>query len=374
MSAAQSVLFHHGANIPDDGEATLFIVAPSGGARRPANLTVNTHPPQGSLQRPSSVSDSDTDEDRREQWQFRPDPEQLYDNLQQFFPKVDLDKPIVEPVSTPSTPSSESPRNTLDLHRPPPVHPARHQPGAILASSSKDPEGTVKAHARGAFAALKDAFNKNDTRRSIRQAADKKRSMIKANKEGVIEPTAVRHDEVTRLKRSSSMWGHKVVEVTPSKLASGLPQTVPESPSTEDRHATLNWVKGELIGKGSYGRVYLALNVTTGDMMAVKQVELPANEQERNDSRQTSVVDALKSEIDLLKDLYHPNIVAYLGEFRVERLSSFADSILRMRGECGAPVNLPRVRSRWNNCNHLSHTKSRPLRGAAGQVLYAPDP
>jgi hypothetical protein len=70
MSAAQSVLFHHGANIPDDGEATLFIVAPSGGARRPANLTVNTHPPQGSLQRPSSVSDSDTDEDRREQWQF----------------------------------------------------------------------------------------------------------------------------------------------------------------------------------------------------------------------------------------------------------------------------------------------------------------
>ncbi|TXT15684.1 hypothetical protein VHUM_00187 [Vanrija humicola] len=124
------------------------------------------------------------------------------------------------------------------------------------------------------------------------------------------------------------MWGHKVVEVTPSKLASGVPQTVPESPSTEDRHATLNWVKGELIGKGSYGRVYLALNVTTGDMMAVKQVELPANEQERNDSRQTSVVDALKSEIDLLKDLYHPNIVAYLGcEASVEHLSIFLEYV-----------------------------------------------
>jgi hypothetical protein len=69
MSAAQSVLFHHGANIPDDGEATLFIVAPpEAPAGRESHS--NTQPPQGSLQRPSSVSDSDTDEDRREQWQF----------------------------------------------------------------------------------------------------------------------------------------------------------------------------------------------------------------------------------------------------------------------------------------------------------------
>jgi mitogen-activated protein kinase kinase kinase len=85
--------------------------------------------------------------------------------------------------------------------------------------------------------------------------------------------------------------------------------------------ATLTWVKGELIGKGSYGRVYIALNVTTGDMMAVKQVELPATERDRNDRRQLSMIDALKSEIALLRDLYHPNIVAYLGE-RVVSLRS----------------------------------------------------
>jgi mitogen-activated protein kinase kinase kinase len=78
--------------------------------------------------------------------------------------------------------------------------------------------------------------------------------------------------------------------------------------------ATLTWVKGELIGKGSYGRVYLGLNVTTGDMMAVKQVELPVTEQARNDRRQVGMIEALQSEIALLKDMYHPNIVTYLGE------------------------------------------------------------
>ena len=81
--------------------------------------------------------------------------------------------------------------------------------------------------------------------------------------------------------------------------------------------AILTWVKGELIGKGSYGRVYIALNVTTGDMMAVKQVELPATERDRNDRRQMGMIEALQSEIALLKDMYHSNIVAYLGELEL---------------------------------------------------------
>lgn len=75
----------------------------------------------------------------------------------------------------------------------------------------------------------------------------------------------------------------------------------------------MTWVKGELIGKGTYGRVYLALNATTGDMIAVKQVEMPSTELDRQDARQASMIEALKSEIALLKDLDHPNVVQYLG-------------------------------------------------------------
>ena len=75
----------------------------------------------------------------------------------------------------------------------------------------------------------------------------------------------------------------------------------------------MTWVKGDLIGKGTYGRVYLALNATTGDMIAVKQVEMPRTDTEREDARQTGMIEALKSEIALLKDLDHPQVVAYLG-------------------------------------------------------------
>jgi len=74
---------------------------------------------------------------------------------------------------------------------------------------------------------------------------------------------------------------------------------------------TPEWMKGTLIGSGSFGSVYLALNSRTGELMAVKQVEMPTNAKE--DPRKQSMIDALSREIALLKDLQHPNIVQYLS-------------------------------------------------------------
>lgn len=132
------------------------------------------------------------------------------------------------------------------------------------------------------------------------------------------QPKEPQQKDEMKLSRRMSLWGHKVVEVTASKLNLGqIPLTTPESPAEteaeDSKPQTLNWVKGELIGKGSYGRVYIALNITTGDMMAVKQVELPATERDRNDRKQLGQIESLRQEIALLKDMYHPNIVAYLG-------------------------------------------------------------
>ncbi|KAH9906227.1 protein kinase-like domain-containing protein [Xylariomycetidae sp. FL2044] len=74
------------------------------------------------------------------------------------------------------------------------------------------------------------------------------------------------------------------------------------------------WMKGALIGQGSFGSVYLALHAVTGELLAVKQVEAPspgANSQ--TDARKKSMIEALKREIGLLRDLRHANIVQYLG-------------------------------------------------------------
>ena len=74
------------------------------------------------------------------------------------------------------------------------------------------------------------------------------------------------------------------------------------------------WMKGALIGQGSFGSVYLALHAVTGELLAVKQVEAPApGANGQGDNRKKSMIDALKREISLLRELRHPNIVQYLG-------------------------------------------------------------
>ncbi|KAJ7774563.1 ste11-like protein [Mycena maculata] len=78
----------------------------------------------------------------------------------------------------------------------------------------------------------------------------------------------------------------------------------------EERQAT-KWIKGALIGAGSFGKVYLGMDASTGLLMAVKQVELPTGSAP-NQERKKSMLSALEREIELLKDLQHENIVQYL--------------------------------------------------------------
>ncbi|PLW27115.1 hypothetical protein PCANC_23219 [Puccinia coronata f. sp. avenae] len=62
---------------------------------------------------------------------------------------------------------------------------------------------------------------------------------------------------------------------------------------------------GEVLGRGAFGCVFRALNWSTGETVAVKQVGLS------NIPR--SELPEIMSEIDLLKNLDHPNIVQYRG-------------------------------------------------------------
>lgn len=64
-----------------------------------------------------------------------------------------------------------------------------------------------------------------------------------------------------------------------------------------------HWITGKLIGQGSYGKVFYAMNEDNGHIFAVKQVDI----------KNKVMVDSLNAEIDLLTGLKHENIVVYYG-------------------------------------------------------------
>ncbi|KAG8532176.1 uncharacterized protein KY384_003816 [Bacidia gigantensis] len=80
-----------------------------------------------------------------------------------------------------------------------------------------------------------------------------------------------------------------------------------------DSWDNVRWMQGALIGQGSFGSVFLALHAVTGELMAVKQVEMPSKTNSVLDKKKENMLAALKREIDLLRDLQHENIVQYLG-------------------------------------------------------------
>ncbi|XP_019240923.1 PREDICTED: mitogen-activated protein kinase kinase kinase YODA-like isoform X2 [Nicotiana attenuata] len=80
----------------------------------------------------------------------------------------------------------------------------------------------------------------------------------------------------------------------------------PPSPASQ-------WKKGRLIGRGTFGHVYLGFNSESGEMCAMKEVTLFSDDAKSRESAQQ-----LGQEISLLSRLRHPNIVQYYGSEAVD--------------------------------------------------------
>ncbi|XP_028770819.1 mitogen-activated protein kinase kinase kinase NPK1 isoform X2 [Neltuma alba] len=95
-----------------------------------------------------------------------------------------------------------------------------------------------------------------------------------------------------------------------------FPASSPLPPITKESSLMIRWRKGELIGCGAFGRVYMGMNLDSGELLAVKQVLIAASSASK-EKAQTHIKE-LEEEVKLLKDLSHPNIVRYLGTVREE--------------------------------------------------------
>ncbi|MCO5549575.1 hypothetical protein L7F22_003047 [Adiantum nelumboides] len=83
---------------------------------------------------------------------------------------------------------------------------------------------------------------------------------------------------------------------------------------TEEGKADVTLQLGNCIGRGQFGSVYRALNLNTGQMVAVKRIKL--------NNRSEDEVTQLMHEVELLKSLVHPSVVKYEGLVRGEDVVS----------------------------------------------------
>lgn len=272
-------------------------------------------------------SDSSDDEEpnRRDSfvngdvWASRPAVEGVIDNLDSFFPDVDLDAPYLEEPPSPNTAKGDSdaaatirarqdavsstsqsigdanhiPSDTSTM-RPPPAP----QGGSIVARRNLDRSGGLS--------------RKKSIREVARGAAHRTKSVSSAGPQ--------QSGNLLR-RKSTKMFGAKIMQISPkpgtrlSKL-DPIPQNAPApetSGSVPQRQPTFRIIRGQLIGKGTYGRVYLGMNADNGEVLAVKQVEINARLAGSDRDRIKEMVAALDQEIDTMQHLEHPNIVQYLG-------------------------------------------------------------
>ncbi|KAJ4489640.1 hypothetical protein C8J55DRAFT_422362 [Lentinula edodes] len=70
---------------------------------------------------------------------------------------------------------------------------------------------------------------------------------------------------------------------------------------------SIRWQQGRFIGAGAFGSVYLAVNLDTGGLMAVKEIKF------QELSGIPNLYSQIKDELSVMEMLHHPNVVEYYG-------------------------------------------------------------
>ncbi|KAF2758196.1 Pkinase-domain-containing protein [Pseudovirgaria hyperparasitica] len=256
-------------------------------------------------------------------WANRPPAEALVEHLDEFFPNVNLDQSIEDEVnSPPSSPlgggAEASNKSSTNVSR------------ATTPMSSADDEGDV-------LGSNESTLKRGDTyktvaQRNIRRSGGLNRSKSirevvkgayqhpdKRSMPGPARISTIKSGDITR-RKSTKMFNAKIEQVKPSRQSKLIPlDTIPQDQiPVPQRQQTFKWVKGQLIGKGTFGRVYLGMNLTTGELLAVKQVEVKQQAAGQDKEKMRELVKSLDIEIDTMQHLDHPNIVQYLGCERKE--------------------------------------------------------
>ncbi|XP_068645682.1 mitogen-activated protein kinase kinase kinase YODA-like isoform X2 [Aristolochia californica] len=100
-----------------------------------------------------------------------------------------------------------------------------------------------------------------------------------------------------------------------SNSAATTSPSLPRSPGRAENPTSpgSRWKKGKLLGRGTFGHVYVGFNSESGEMCAMKEVTLFSDDAKSKESAKQ-----LMQEISLLSRLRHQNIVQYYGSETVD--------------------------------------------------------
>ncbi|KAL2268319.1 hypothetical protein VTJ83DRAFT_3165 [Remersonia thermophila] len=315
-------------------------------------------------------------------WANRPPTEALINNLEDFFPNVDVDQPVFEEgdeLDLGTSPIAEG-DETGQGSAVPPMPPLPSGLSSAQGKASNYNESDTLGSDESTLKALDSRPVSMQTlaHRSVRRSGglgrmksirEVARGAHEASKRytqsaGQMQAQTSGVDKNTTLlrRKSTKMFNANIVQIRPERgslqmVMNGLttiPQdTLPQQSSSSSsnnvpkRQTTFRWFKGRLIGKGTFGRVYLGINATTGEFLAVKEVEVNPKAAQGDQKKMRELVAALDREIDTMQHLDHVNIVQYLGCERKETsISIFLEyipggsigSCLRKHGKFEEPV------------------------------------
>ena len=337
-----------------------------------------------SAKSPSEVRDTRRESfaAREDVWASRPPAEALITHLDDFFPNLDLDQPIAveeqaQTGSPPGSPVSALDRNPLETQVPkapepsvpaiPPQHILNKRATTPMSISGEDSDAVGSDVSLGRGEPSIQSLAQRNIRRSgglsrmksIREVA---KGAHEANKRYTAPSTTSKTTDISR-RKSTKMFGANIVQIKPTRGSMPRIENIPQDVIPK-RQATFKWFKGQLIGKGTFGRVYLGMNATTGEFLAVKQVEVARNAVGQDRERIKEMVAALDQEIDTMQHLDHNNIVQYLGcERKDYSISIFLEyisggsvgSCLRKHGKFEESIVRSLTRQTLDGLSYLHH-------------------
>lgn len=77
--------------------------------------------------------------------------------------------------------------------------------------------------------------------------------------------------------------------------------------ASSSSNISIRWQQGRFIGAGAFGSVYLAMNLDSGSLMAVKEIKF------QELSGLPNLYAQIKDELSVMEMLHHPNVVEYYG-------------------------------------------------------------